>query len=139
MTRFAVAFLALLVAPSLAIAERTLVPTLELQFDVCEDRPLQPDWVTNIDRRDANRARLIQQIYRAQSMERIVEAGECSCGTRFPTWAAAEESYFERFAAADRNELREAISEYSRTANELRQTAKPICEAQGNWLRRRLL
>lgn len=133
MTPLAAALLIFLVAPSVAVAERNLVPTLKIQFDVCEDRPLQPDWATNIETRDANRARLIQQIYRAQSMERIVEAGDCSCGTRFPTWAAAEESYFERFAAADRNELREAISEYSRTANELRQTAKPICEAQGNW------
>lgn len=125
--------LALVLCASSAHAEQITVPTLDNQFDVCTERPLQPDWITNIDTRDANKARLIQQIYRAQSMKRIVEAGECSCETRFPSWAAAEESYFERFASADRNELREAISEYSRVANELRQTAKPICEGQGNW------
>ena len=125
--------LAMVLSASAAHAEQNTVPILDNQFDVCTERPLQPDWITNIDTRDANKARLIQQIYRAQSMERIVEVGECSCETRFPSWAAAEKSYFERFASADRKELREAISEYSRVANELRQTAKPICEEQGNW------
>ena len=125
--------LAIALFVSAAQAEENLVPTLDKQFDVCVDRPLQPDWVTNIETTDANKARLIQQIYRAQSMERIVAADECSCDTRFPTWAAAEETFFKRFASADRNELREAISEYSRAANELRKTAKPFCEEQGNW------
>ena len=125
--------LAMVLSASAARAERNTVPTLDNQFDVCTERPLQPDWITNIDTRDANKARLIQQIYRAQSMERIVNSGECSCETRFPTWVSAEKSYFEHFASADRNELREAISKFSRTANELRQTAKPICEEQGNW------
>lgn len=122
-----------LLSATVMYAEGNLVPNLDNQFDVCADRPPQPNWVTNIDTVEANRARLIQQIYRAQSMERIVQAGECSCETRFPTWAAAEQSYFDQYTSSDRNELREAISEYSRTANELRRTAKPICEAQGNW------
>jgi hypothetical protein len=125
--------LAVVLASSTAQAERNLMPMIDSQFDVCTDRPPQPDWLTNTDTRGANEARLIQQIYRVQSMARIVEAGECSCETRFPSWEAAEQSFFDQFASSDRNELREAISEYSRTANELRLSAKPICEAESNW------
>lgn len=132
--RFSYIFpLAFVFVASTAYAEQSLVPTLDSRTDVCPDRPSQPAWAINTDGRDANRTRLIQQIYRAQSMVRIVEAGECSCETRFPTWEAAEQAYFDRYSSSDRNALREAISEYSRTANKLRLAAKPICEAENNW------
>jgi len=118
---------------SIAFAESHLAPTLECEFDVCQDRPLQPQFVTDLADDEPNKARLVQQVYRAESMQRIVDANECSCETRFPTWDAAEAVYLDRFSAADRNELREAISTFRRTANELRGIAKPICEQAGNW------
>lgn len=118
---------------SIAFAESHLVPTLEREFDVCQDRPSQPQFVTDLADDEPNKARLLQQVYRAEGMQRIVDANECSCETRFPTWDAAEAVYLERFSTADRNELREAISTFRRTANELRRIAKPICEQAGNW------
>ncbi|MEL6998508.1 MAG: hypothetical protein AAFP68_09630 [Pseudomonadota bacterium] len=87
----------------------------------------------DIDVRESHKRLLIQQIYRAQSMRRIVEAQSCECPTRYPSWKAAEGVFFEHFAASDYWEIVEATSEYRRQANELRREAMPICEAAGNW------
>jgi len=115
------------------VAERNLVPTLENQPDVCPDQPPEPQWMQDIDVRESHKRLLIQQIYRAQSMQRIVEARSCECPTRYPSWKAAEGVFVEHFAASDYWDIVEATSEYRRQANELRREAVPICEAAGNW------
>jgi hypothetical protein len=114
-------------------AERNLVPTLDNQPDVCPGQPPEPQWIQDIDVRESHKRLLIQQIYRAQSMQRIVEAQSCECPTRYPSWAAAERVYGEHFAASEYWDIVEAASEYRRQANELRREAVPICEAAGNW------
>jgi|TARA_Y100001933_G_scaffold173278_1_gene171635 hypothetical protein len=130
-----VATAGLLVAlcPTAGVAERNLVPTLDNQPDVCPDQPPEPQWMQDIDVRESHKRLLIQQIYRAQSMQRIVEAQSCECPTRYPSWAAAERVYVERFASSEYWEIVEATSQYRRQANELRRKAMPICEAAGNW------
>ncbi len=125
--------LGLVLIPTSVHAERNLVPTLENTPDFCIDRPELPEWVRNIDIKEAHKGVLLQDIYRFQNMQRIVEGEECSCGTQFPSWDAAQEVYFERYANSERWEIIEASSDFSRKANELRRTAKPICEAEGNW------
>ncbi|WP_430450373.1 hypothetical protein [Rhodophyticola sp.] len=60
-----------------AFAERNLVPTLERNFDVCPDRPAEPVWMQEIPPRQAYQRVLVQDIYRAQNLERIVETGSC--------------------------------------------------------------
>lgn len=125
--------LALALVTSNASAERNLVPSLDSPPDICADRPSEPDWMQTIGLREAYRRVLVQGIYRAQNLTRIVEAGECSCQTRFPDWDAAEAEFLERYASAERWEMLEASDVYGREANALRPQAMAICEAAGNW------
>jgi hypothetical protein len=114
-------------------AERNLVPTLERSFDVCPDRPAEPMWMQEIPLRQAYQRVLVQDIYRAQNLERIVESGSCDCETRFPTWDEAEAVFREQHASDERWEMLEASDAYNRRANNVRIEAKAICEAAGNW------
>ncbi|MDF9304937.1 hypothetical protein P5P81_21605 [Tritonibacter mobilis] len=129
----ALAALALSLTPSFAVAERNLVPTLDRSFDVCPDRPAEPVWMQEIPLRQAYQRVLVQDIYRAQNLERVVEVGNCDCATRFPSWDAAEGVFRERHASDERWEMLEASDSYSRRANDVRLAAKAICEAAGNW------
>ncbi len=121
-----------LIAPPLA-AERNLIPSLESIPDVCSERPNEPDWMQNIALRNAYQRVLVQDIYRAQSIERIVATNSCDCATRFPTWESAESTFRENHADADRSEMLQASDTYNRRANDLRPQAQTICEAAGNW------
>jgi len=114
-------------------AERNLVPTLERSFDVCPDRPAEPMWMQEIPLRQAYQRVLVQDIYRAQNLERIVETESCDCETRFPSWDAAEAVFRERYASDERWEMLQASDAYSHRANDVRLEAKAICEAAGNW------
>jgi hypothetical protein len=114
-------------------AERNLIPSLESIPDVCPKRPNEPDWMQNITLRDAYQRVLIQDIYRAQSMERVVETGSCDCATRFTTWDKAEVTFRENHEGADRSDMLQASDTYNRRANDLRPQAQAICEVAGNW------
>ena len=129
----ATASLLVVVGAADGIAERNLIPTLDNQPDVCPDQPPEPQWMQGIDVRESHKRLLIQQIYRAQSMQRIVDAQSCECPTRYPSWEEAERVYVEHFAASEYWDIVEATSAYRRHANELRREAMPICEAAGNW------
>ena len=129
----ALAALALSLTPSFAVAERNLVPTLDRSFDVCPDRPAEPLWMQEIPLRQAYQRVLVQDIYRAQNLERVVEIGNCDCATRFPSWDAAEAMFRESYASDERWEMLEASEGYNRRANAARTAAKAICDAAGNW------
>ena len=132
-TQIALVALALgLIAPP-SSAERNLVPSLERSHDVCSDRPAEPDWMRNIALRNAYQRVLVQDIYRAQNLERIVETGTCPCDVRFPAWDGAEATFRENHATATRWEMIEASDTYNRRANKLRPQAEAICEEAGNW------
>ncbi|GLO79987.1 hypothetical protein MACH23_34080 [Sulfitobacter pontiacus] len=123
--------LSLLAVP--AFAERNLVPTLERSFNVCPDRAAEPMWMQEIPLRQAYQRVLVQDIYRAQNLERIVETGSCDCEIRFPSWDAAEAVFRERHASDERWEMLQASDAYNRRTNAARLAAKAICEAAGNW------
>lgn len=127
----AISIAILAISPVAAAAQ--FVPTLDSAPRVCPDRPPRPDWIVNADVREAHKMNLVQEMYRAQSLQAVVEAGECSCETRFPSWDDASAYYFEHYSGLSRHEILDRTSEYRRTANELRQEAMPICESQGNW------
>jgi len=129
----ALAALALSLTPTLAVAERNLVPTLDRSFDVCPDRPAEPVWIQEIPVRQAYQRVLVQDIYRAQNLERIVQTGSCDCEIRFPSWDAAEAVFRERHASDERWEMLQASDAYNRRANAARPAAKAICDAAGNW------
>ena len=114
-------------------AERNLVPTLERSFDVCPDRPAEPVWMQEIPLRQAYQRVLVQDIYGAQNLERIVETVSCACEIRFPSWDAAEAVFRESYANNERWEMLEASEGYNRRANAARTAAKAICDAAGNW------
>ena len=116
-----------------ALAEHNLVPTLERSFNVCPDRPAEPVWMQEIPLRQAYQRVLVQDIYRAQNLERIVETGSCACEIRFPSWDDAEGAFRERHASDERWEMLKASDAYNRRANDVRLEAKTICEAAGNW------
>jgi hypothetical protein len=123
--------LGLTTAPT--FAERNLVPTLERRFTVCPDRPAEPVWMKEIPLRQAYQRVLVQDIYRAQNLERVVEIGNCDCATRFPSWDAAETVFRESYVSDERWEMLEASDAYNRRANAARTAAKAICDAAGNW------
>lgn len=131
--RLALAALALSLTAAPAFAERDLVPTLERSFDVCPDRPAEPSWMQEIRLRQAYQRVLVQDIYRAQNLERIVETDSCACEIRFPSWDAAEAVFRESYASAERWEMLQASDGYNRRANDVRPAAKDICDAAGNW------
>ena len=114
-------------------AEPNLVPTLERSFNVCPDRPAEPMWMQEIPVRQAYQRVLVQDIYRAQNLERVVETGSCHCATRFPSWDAAEAVFRESYASDERWEMLQASDGYNRRANAARSSAQAICEAAGNW------
>ena len=116
-----------------AFAERNMVPTLDRSFDVCPDRPAEPNWMQEIPLRQAYQRVLVQDIYRAQNLERIVEIGSCACEIRFPSWDAAEAVFRERHASDERWKMLEASDAYNQRANDVRLQAKAICETAGNW------
>ena len=129
----ALAALALSLTPTFAVAERNLVPTLDRSIDVCPDRPAEPVWMQEIPLRQAYQRVLVQDIYRAQNLERVVETGSCNCATRFPSWDAAEAVFHESYASDERWEMLEASDGYNRRANAARTAAKAIRDAAGNW------
>jgi hypothetical protein len=87
----------------------------------------------DIPLRQAYQRVLVQDIYRAQNLERIVETGNCACETRFPSWDAAEAVFRESHASAERWEMLQASDGYNRRANAAHLEAKAICDAAGNW------
>jgi len=114
-------------------AERNLAPTLERSFDVCPDRPAEPVWMQEIPLRQAYQRVLVQDIYRAHNLERIVETESCDCEIRFPSWDAAEAEFHEQHASDERWKMLEASDAYNQRANDVRLEAKAICETAGNW------
>lgn len=134
MKRLTLLFCAIiLMTPTAGSAERNLIRTLDNQVDVCPEQPPEPEWMQNIDIRESYKRLLVQQIYRAQSMQRIVDAQSCECHARFPSWEAAEAVFLETYATSEYWDVMEATSEFRRKANELRVEAMPICEVAGNW------
>jgi hypothetical protein len=125
--------LTLSLAAAPAVADRNLVPSLERSFDVCPDRPAEPLWMQEIPLSQVYHRVLVQDIYRAQNLERVVETGRCDCETRFPSWEAAEAVFRERYASNERWEMLQASEGYNRRANAARPAAQAICEAAGNW------
>ena len=118
--------------PALAPAQG-LVPTLNNEYDFCQSRPAEPEWMAELPSRERYKRLVIQTIYQAQGVERVVEAQECSCDTRFPSWDTAVQHFNDHSPGGDRTALREAEEEHFDRYNDLRSAARELCEAEGNW------
>lgn len=120
--------------PSLGFAAaQDLVPTMESEFEFCQERPVEPEWMSQLPSRERYKRLVIQTIYRAQSLERVIEAQECSCQTRYPTWDRAIQHFNDNYLGGDRNALRKVEEEYFNRFSDLRATARTLCEAEGHW------
>ena len=123
---------ACILSPTLAVSQG-LVPTLVSEYEFCRERPGEPEWMSELPSHERYKRLVIQTIYRAQSLERVVEAQECSCQTRYPSWDTAVQHFNDNYLGGDRNALREAEEEHFDRYNELRASARTLCEAEGHW------
>ncbi len=119
--------------PPASASAQDLVPALGGDYDFCENRPVEPEWMAQLPSRERYKRLVIQTIYRAQGVERVVEAQECSCETRFPPWDTAIQHFNDNYLGGDRNDLREAEEHHFDRFNKLRTAARDLCEAEGNW------
>lgn len=108
-------------------------PRSDREYRTCPDREDRPEWLENLDAREADRGLLLMRIYEARNYERIVATGDCSCDVKAPPWDAAEAEYFEDYAALDLQAQDQAESDFRRLKNEFRREARRICTEQGNW------
>ena len=108
----------------------TLAPD---KYRICNDRPDRPVWMDELHPREAFKALTLMDLYELRAWEQIVEAGDCACETRFPSWDAAEEEYLTSYDQAPSPEHTSAQREIRKHRNDLRHAVEEICEAQGNW------
>lgn len=101
---------------------------------VCPDRAAEPDIVTGMDVREAHRAILLRNMYKAAAYETIAMMGACTCDQRFPDWGPVVAHYLDTYAGeTDRNVLRERQRFYLRSSNLNRPAVREICMVAGNW------
>ena len=122
----------LLLSPSVLSAQG-LIPTMDRQFEFCEDRPDEPEWLQNMHVREGHKRLLIQAIYRLQSYERVEQAGNCSCATLYPSWDAAIQVFNDNYLQYDRHETLDTRREFQDRSNALRESQRDLCEPIGHW------
>lgn len=134
MTRSAIIIAAVVSAVASGAAAQSVSTNSNNDYAFCENRPDRPAIVEDMPFREAHRGILIQRLYAANALESVVERNDCSCETRFPSWDSAVEQYLELYAGIeDRHEIRSLTSEFTRSINDYRKLARPICEEVGNW------
>lgn len=110
-----------------------LVPTMDGQFEFCEERPREPQWLRDIHVRESHKRLLIQAIYELQSYERVEHAGNCSCNTLYPTWDTAIQTFNDNYLHLERRDAMAARRELQDRSTALRQSQKGVCEPLGHW------
>ncbi len=118
--------------PGTALAQG-LVPTMDQQFEFCQDRPLEPEWLEKISVREGYNRLLIQMIYRAESYRRVADAGVCSCEVLFPPWDQAIQHFNDKYLGLEQFEAMQTREDYQAEGDAFRQSVKELCEAEGNW------
>jgi len=121
-----------IIFPAVAFSQG-LAPTMDRQFEFCQDRPLEPEWLENTPVREAYKRLMIQMIYRTESYRRVADAGECSCDTLFPPWDQAIQHFNNNYLSLEQFDAMQTREDYRTEGNTLRQSVKEFCEAEGNW------
>ncbi|MEL6511089.1 MAG: hypothetical protein AAFU69_11085 [Pseudomonadota bacterium] len=125
--------LAIAVLVPVAAHSQGLVPTIEGQFEFCNDRPKEPKWLQDIHVRESHKRLLIQAIYDLQSYERVEQAGDCACDTLYPAWDTAIQTFNDNFLHLERRDAMNARLEFQDRSTVLRQSQKSVCEPLGHW------
>ena len=118
--------------PTLSPAQG-LVPTLEREYEFCQQRPPEPEWMQNIDRRESHKRLLIQSIYRLEGYERVAESGDCGCDTLYPSWDSAVQRFNDNYLHLEQFELMQTRRDFEDEGTAVRRSVRALCEAEGNW------
>lgn len=125
--------LAIAVLMPLGAHSQGLVPTMDGEFEFCEDRPEEPQWLQDIHVRESHKRLLIQAIYDLQSYERVEQAGDCTCDTLYPTWDTAIQTFNDNYLHLERRDAMNARREFQERSTALRQSQRSVCEPFGHW------
>ena len=119
-------------SPALSSAQG-LVPTMEREYEFCQERPPEPEWMRNMHARESYKRLLIQSIYRLEGYERVSEAENCECKTLFPSWDNAVQRFNDNYLHLGQFELMQTRREFQDQGTAVRRSVKALCEAVGNW------
>lgn len=119
-------------APS-EVLSQGLVPTLDREYEFCQERPPEPDWMQNLEARESHKRLLIQVIYRLEGYERVAEAGNCGCDTLYPSWDHAVQRFNDNYLHLEQFDLMQTRREFQNQGNAVRRSVRALCEAEGNW------
>mgnify|MGYP000636866877 FL=1 len=119
-------------SPELTSAQG-LVPTIEREYEFCQERPPEPEWMQNMDARESHKRLLIQSIYRLERYERVAEVGDCECETLYPSWDKAVQRFNDNYLHLEQFELMQTRRVFQDQGNAVRRSVRALCEAVGNW------
>ncbi|MEM8635593.1 MAG: hypothetical protein AAGF33_11505 [Pseudomonadota bacterium] len=122
----------MLLAPT-TVSSQGLVPTLDREYEFCQERPPEPDWMQNLEARESHKRLLIQSIYRLEGYERVTEAGDCGCETLYPSWDNAVQRFNDNYLHLEQFELMETRRDFQDQGTAVRSSVRALCEAEGNW------
>jgi len=100
---------------------------------VLADAPARPEWVANPSNEGLTRSELATELYQQEGYRNVVEAGECTCELRFPSWDNVTEAMETEFAGISRFEFLEVIPDIRKATKTYRNEGRPICRDAGLW------
>lgn len=119
-------------SPAVAFSQG-LVPTVDREFEFCQERPPEPEWMQNLHVRESHKRLLIQAINRLEGYQHVADASDCGCATLFPPWANAVQHFNDNYLHLEQFEAVQTRRDYQNQGDALRQSVKELCEAEGNW------
>ncbi|WP_040819609.1 hypothetical protein [Litoreibacter arenae] len=112
---------------------QNLVPTMDSEYEFCQQRPPEPEWLQNLHVRKSNKRLLIQSIYRLEGYQRVAASGDCKCNTLFPPWSNAVQHYNDNFLHLEQFEAMQTRRDFQDQGSAVRRFVQELCEAEGNW------
>ena len=133
--RLAALMMAGLMAGPVAAQDSFMLPDLneEPENPDCPDAPARPEWVANPSNEGLTRSELATELYQQEGYRNVVEAGECTCELRFPSWDNVTEAMETEFAGISRFEFLEVIPDIRKATKTYRNEGRPICRDAGLW------
>ncbi|MEM7668366.1 MAG: hypothetical protein AAF317_04340 [Pseudomonadota bacterium] len=110
-----------------------LVPKMDSEYEFCQQRPPEPEWVQNLHVRESYKRLLIQSIYRLEGYQRVAASGDCRCDTLFPPWSNAVQHYNDNFLHLEQFEAMQTRRDFQDQGSAVRRSVQELCEAEGNW------
>ena len=123
---------ALSMPPATAFAQG-LVPTIASEYEFCQERPPEPEWMQNLHVRESYKRLLVQSIYRLEGYQRVAASGDCMCDTLFPPWSNAVQHYNDNFLHLEQFEAMQTRRDFQDQGSAVRRSVQELCEAEGNW------